>query len=116
LQLSVLYEKEGDLEKSYDYYKNHIAYRDSVNNLQTVQQMADLRTDFEVSQKQIEVDLLNQQKKNQQIIVMATAIALILISLLAFGLYRRYQFIQRTNKIIEEEKKHSEALLLNILP
>jgi adenylate cyclase len=116
LKLSEIYEAAGDLEQSYLYYKNHIAYRDSVRNIESVQQMADLRTNYEVSQKQIEVDLLNQQKENQQIIVIATVIALFLIGLLAFGLYRRSIFIQRTSKIIEKEKNRSESLLLNILP
>ena len=101
---------------TYKHYKDHIIYRDSVTNIKSVQQMADLRTDFEVSQKQIEVDLLSQQKRNQQIIVVATIIALFLIGLLAFGLYRRSIFIQKTSKIIEKEKDRSEKLLLNILP
>lgn len=116
LQLSKLYEQAGNLDESYHYYKDHIAYRDSVNNIETVQQMADLRTNYEVSQKQVEVDLLSEQKRNQQIIVVATFITMILIGLLAFGLYRRSIFIQKTSKIIEKEKDRSEALLLNILP
>ncbi|MCK5102609.1 MAG: tetratricopeptide repeat protein [Cyclobacteriaceae bacterium] len=116
LKLSQLYEQIGDLEESLKHYKAHIAFRDSVNNIETVQQMADLRTNFEVSQKQTEVDLLLQQKRNQKIIVITIAIALILICLLALGLYRRYLFIQKTNKIIEKEKNRSEKLLLNILP
>lgn len=116
LKLSELYEQTGDFAKSHEYYKNHIVYLDSVKNIESVQQMADLRTNYEVSQKQIEVDLLTQQKKNQRIIVIATAIAFFLICLLAYGLYRRYLFIQKTSKIIEKEKNRSEALLLNILP
>jgi adenylate cyclase len=116
LKLSELYEGAGRPDESFKYYKNHIAYRDSVNNIKSVQKMADLRTDFEVSKKQVEVDLLHQQKRNQQIIVIATAIALILIFLLAIGLYRRNTFIKKTNLIIQEEKNRSENLLLNILP
>jgi len=116
LKLSVLYDQAGNHSASYKHYKDHITYRDSVTNIKSVQQMADLRTNYEVSQKQVEVDLLTQQKKNQKIIVFATAIALFLICLLAFGLYRRYKFIQKTNQIIEKEKNRSEALLLNILP
>lgn len=116
LTLSRIYEHEGNTEDAFKYYKNHITYKDSVNNITSVQQMADLRTDFEVSKKQIEVDLLNQQKKTQQIIVIAVVIALILICLLAFGLYRRYLFIQKTKQIIEKERNRSDELLLNILP
>lgn len=116
LKLSELYEKSGNMIESFKYYKNHIAYRDSVNNIKTVQSMANLRTDYEVSQKQVEVDLLSQQKKNQRVIVFATAIALFLIFLLAIGLYRRNTFIKKTNLIIQEEKNRSENLLHNILP
>ncbi|HLO79998.1 MAG TPA: adenylate/guanylate cyclase domain-containing protein [Chitinophagaceae bacterium] len=115
-RLSELYEKTGRLDLSFKYYKDYIAYRDSVNDINAVQKMADLRTNFEVSQKQVEVDLLNQQKKNQQIIVIATIIALGLILLLLFGVYQRYKFMRESNKIIEAEKKRSDSLLLNILP
>jgi class 3 adenylate cyclase len=116
LLLSDLYEKQGDQITAYKYYKDHIVYRDSVQNVAKVQEMADLRTNFEVSQKQTEVDLLSEQKKNQRIVIISTAIALFLIGLLAFGLYRRNKFIQRTKKSIEDEKKRSDNLLLNILP
>jgi class 3 adenylate cyclase len=123
LLLSELYEKQGDQITAYKYYKDHIVYRDSVQNVAKVQEMADLRTNFEVSQKQTELDLKetalnlsNQQKKNQRIVILATAIALFLIGLLAVGLYRRNKFIQRTKKIIEDEKERSDNLLLNILP
>lgn len=116
LKLSRLYDKEENIEDSYKFYKNHIIYRDSVNNIHSVQEMADLRTNFEVSQKQIQVDLLNQQKKNQRIIVFSTLAALLAIILFAFGLYRRFMFVRATKKIIELEKERSESLLLNILP
>ncbi len=116
LKLSELSERTGNMAESFKYYKNHIAYRDSVNNIQSVQHMADVRTNFEVSQKQIEVDLLSQQKKNQRIIVIASIITSVLIFLLTIGLYRRYKFIKDTNVIIEAEKNRSESLLLNILP
>ena len=102
LKLSQFYEQSGDPVTSYKYYKDHIVYRDSFINLENVQQLADLRTNHEVSQKQTEVDLLNQQKRNQQIILGFSG--LLLVSL--FWYYRT----------ISREKKRSEALLLNILP
>ncbi|TYA58994.1 adenylate/guanylate cyclase domain-containing protein [Formosa maritima] len=116
LKLSKLNEKTGNLKDSYKFYKDHITYRDSVNNIHFVQEMADLRVNFEVSQKQIQVDLLNQQKKNQRIIVFSTLAALLVLIIFAFGLFRRFKYVRRTNKIIELEKERSETLLLNILP
>jgi adenylate cyclase len=109
LKLYELYEKAGNMNESFKYYKNHIAYRDSVNDIKSVQKMADLRTDYEVSQKQTEVDLLNQKRRNQRVTVISLFIILGLTTVLLGTLYWYYRTISR-------EKKRSESLLLNILP
>jgi len=109
LKLSELYEKSGNTAASLKYYKNHIAFRDSVNNLMSIQKMADLRTDFEVAQKQAEVDLLNQGKRTQKIVMISLIVIVILGAIIMGTLYWYYKNIQR-------EKKRSENLLLNILP
>jgi adenylate cyclase len=75
-ELSEIYEKMGDDRNSLKYYKDYITYRDSVSNIKSVEQMADLRTNFEVSKKQVEVDLLNQQKRNQHIVLISLFIIL----------------------------------------
>lgn len=116
LQLANLYESAGNYKEAHKAYKDYIVYRDSLTNLETIQQMADLRTDFEISQKQTEVDLLAQQKANQKIVVISTGIALVLLGLLAFGLYRRYLYINKMSKVLGNEKDRSDRLLLNILP
>ncbi len=116
LQLSKLYEQAGDEKASLQYFKNHIAYKDSVSNITAVQQMANFRTNFEISQKQLEVDLLNEQKRNQRVVVIATIIALVLICIVAIGLFRRNKFMEKTKLIIEKERNRSDKLLLNILP
>jgi adenylate cyclase len=130
LQLSKLYELNGSYKKSLSHFKDHSTFKDSVANIEKVQKMADLSTEFEVSKKQtevdlltqqqknqsIQVDLLNQQNKNKQNVVIATIIALFLIAMIAFGLFRRNKYISKTKLIIEEEKHRSDHLLLNILP
>jgi two-component system NtrC family sensor kinase len=92
LKQSQLYEQIGNTSASLNHFKNYTLYRDSLNNIQAVQKMADLRTDYEVSQKQIEVDLLNQQKKNQQIIQISTVIisSLVIIGL-SFSFWQKRQ-------------------------
>ncbi|WP_418884484.1 adenylate/guanylate cyclase domain-containing protein [Cognataquiflexum rubidum] len=123
LTLSKIYEQDGLPQKALEYYKKHIIYRDSVNNISAVQEMANLRTDYEVSQKQIEVDLLEKeafikdlQTKRQRFIIYGVMIAMILIALLAFVVYRRFLYEKQAKQIIEKEKDRSEKLLLNILP
>ncbi len=109
LKLSELYEKAGQTGESLRFFKNHIVYRDSVRNIKTVQQIANLRTDYEVARKQAEVDLLNQEKRNQRIKITFLFIILGLVTVLLGTLYWYYRSISR-------EKKRSEGLLLNILP
>lgn len=123
LKLSELYQKAGNNTVSYKYFKDHITYRDSVTNLKSVQQMADLRTNFEVSKKQVQVDLLKKDQEIQQLktlrqrkLIYAISFSGFLIFLMAIGLHRRYQFIKKTKAIIEGEKQRSDNLLLNILP
>src|SRR5690606_38414264 len=116
LTLSELSEAAGRFRNAYYYYKDYVVYRDSVRNLETIQQMADIRTNYEVSQKQIEVDLLSQQRKNQNITVTSTIVAFFLIALLALGLYRRNKYINKMSRVLAREKNRSEHLLLNILP
>jgi len=116
LKLSEFYESQGNSKKALDYYKEHIVFRDQVSSIQDVQRMANIRTEYEVSQKQMEVDLLNQQKKVQRYVVIGTGITLLLIGLLAFSLFKRNRFMKRTNELIAYEKQRSDDLLKNILP
>ena len=104
LQLSKLHEQAGNLNEAFNYYRNHIMYRDSLRNIEAIQQMADMRTDFEVSQKQIEVDLLTHKRKNQRVINILAATASVLFILLAIGLYRRNSFIKKTNVKIKSQR------------
>ncbi len=108
-QIHEIYEELNNIALSFEYYKEHIRYRDSVMNFANVQEMADIRSDFEVSQKQIEVDLLNQEKKNKELVNKAMKIILGLISIILLTLFWFY-------KSISKEKKRADNLLLNILP
>lgn len=102
LQLSKIHEQTGNDKQSLAYYKNHIAFRDSVTNLPSIQEIADMRTEFEVDLKQAEVNLLNEQKTNQRVLIFS------MIAILGMtGLYFRN---------INKEKRRSDELLLNILP
>lgn len=121
--LSELHEQLGNPTRSLAYYKAYTAYKDSISNIGLVQQMARLRTDFEISQKQSEVDLLEKeaeiralQDKRQKAGLYISIGGLLGTFLLVYGLYRRNRYIQATSSIIEKEKNRSNALLRNILP
>ena len=73
--------EETILGNSLANYKKHITYKDSVQNISAVQQMANV----ELAQKQRENELLDQKRRTQKIITIAVGIALFLIILLAIG-------------------------------
>ena len=116
LKLSELYEYKDNYKAANTHLKNYYIYRDSIQNIETVEKMANLRTDFELSKKQAEVDLLNQKHDNQRITTVSSIIALVLIALLALGLLHRNRYIQKTSNIIEDERDRSDRLLRSILP
>lgn len=115
-ELSLIYEELGNSDLSLFHFKEFVRYKDSINNVATVQEIADQITEYEVSQKQIELDLINQQKENQNMISKAIGAVLILVSILTYLLFRRNRVITKTRKVLEEERRKSNKLLKNILP
>jgi len=103
-------------EESIAALQNYYIFRDSINSVESVKEIATLRYNADMAQKQAEMDMLSQQSSNQRIILWATGIVVLLLSALALGMYRRNRYVQRTKKIIEGEQARSEELLLNILP
>lgn len=121
LMLSELYGKSDNPLRSLNYYKEHIKYRDSVNNLETVQNMADQRTDFEVSEKQKEVDLLatrNQLRiaeRNGFIYASLLLAAILLISIYFFTQRAKRNKLLTAQKMQETEIAHQKDLLESVI-
>ncbi len=106
----------GESDRALEYYETHIAYRDSINNLETIRSIADQRTEFEVAQKQAELTIVELRSKRQQLLLYGVLALLILAGLLIYVVFRRFKFEKETKEIIQTEKKRSDELLLNILP
>jgi two-component system NtrC family sensor kinase len=109
LKLAELYEYKEEYQTAFEYQKQYLAYRDSINNEETVRKMADLRTEYEVSQKQIEIDLLESRQRMQNILFASMSTIIILLAFLAFMYYRNNKRKQMLNMIITERKEEVEA-------
>lgn len=112
LKLSELYEAKNQLPNSLEHYKSYITYRDSVKNLETIQQMADQRTTFEVNLRETEIDVLEKEKKLQQNYVMITIILLALSVVVL--LYFRQRFIN-TRLVADNERKQHDVKIKDLL-
>ncbi|WP_224491180.1 adenylate/guanylate cyclase domain-containing protein [Robertkochia flava] len=123
LNLYEIYLNRNDYAAALEHYKKHKAYLDSAINLPTIQRMANLRNEFEVANKQKEVDLMAKEAEiqslranRQRTVSIVSVTVVVLLSLLIFGLFNRFKYIRKTSRIIEKEKNRSDALLRNILP
>lgn len=105
LKLSELYRDREEFEKAYRYQNQYITYRDSINNEEVIRKMADLRTEYEVSRKQIEVDLLEQKNKTQSVLNQGLAIIIFLMFVLGLLIYQNSKKRKEVNELLSEQKE-----------
>ncbi len=121
--LSVAYANQGDYPNAFKYQTQLIAKKDSLFNVETDDKIRGLQFDFDLEKKEDELLTAKQElqiseleTKRQQYVIYGTVLGLLLVFVLAIGSYKRYRYVNKTNKIIEVEKERSDKLLLNILP
>lgn len=105
LKLSELYKSVGNSDEAYTYLKQYITYRDSINNEETIRKMADLRTEYEVNKKQIEVDLLSEQAKLNRIVAWSAVFIIALLLVLTIALLKIYRIKDRAVRIVRQRRR-----------
>ena len=108
--LSTAYVQVGDLKKAIDFQSKYYNYRDSLINTEKIRELADLRTEYEVGQKQIEVDLLEEKQKGFFFAVFFLIILLLLIGTLAYVFIMRNKEKQAANQLLTKQTQELEAL------
>jgi len=121
--LSECYAEIFDYSNAYKYQNLLIQVKDTLYNAEMDKRIQAATLSFDIDKKQGQIDLLTKDKvlqeldiRRQKTIRNAIGITGILLLILAIGLFNRYKYIRKTNKVIEGEKALSEKLLLNILP
>lgn len=128
--IAALYESTGKFDSAYRYQTLYYVFKDSVENVATVKNIAEIRADFQVSQKQREVDLLHETAKNQRLIALLLGLGVCFTIASTVFFYKRNRERALANRqitqqkddleqaygLIQQEQEKSESLLLNILP
>ena len=114
LKLSELYAEMERFDSAYYYHTHYVAYRDSINNEEVIRKMADLRTEYEVSQKQAEIDLLTKEQQLNKLIGWALAFIAFLFGALTFALFRNNRIKQAHNKVLSAQKGQLEKQHLKL--
>jgi len=113
----------GKYKEAFQYKALYADLKDTIFNVDTDDKIKRLQFTYEIDKKQVEIDKMTTMNKlkdleiqQQKYVNYAAVFAGIVLFVLAGGLFNRYRFIRRTNRIIEQEKDRSDKLLLNILP
>ncbi len=108
---SALYSDMHDFEKALQYYKRYTAYKDSILNEKTEQQIAMLKTKYETQKKEAQIQKQAQMLSEQRKIIGLIIILVIVSSLLLWLAFNRYKLNQkekenrlRMNKLEMEQK------------
>jgi serine phosphatase RsbU (regulator of sigma subunit) len=99
-RLASLYQAYGRYDSAFYYQSVYINANDSIKSVKNIQRMADLRTEYEVAKKQVEVDVLRKNKLIQLIVILSLG----LILLLAIGTILLYYYS------LKESRRLSAAL------
>jgi len=114
--LADIYAELGDFKNAYTYNTLLISIKDTLYNSDEDKKIQQLQFNFDLDKKEAEIELQDATIQRQKIVTYATAISGFLLLIVAVGSYNRYKYVNRTNKIIKDERDRSKELLLNILP
>jgi serine phosphatase RsbU (regulator of sigma subunit)/Tfp pilus assembly protein PilF len=139
--LSVCYEKKGETIKALEYFKLSSSIKDSVLNIESSQQMAEMQAKFDSESKQKEIEILKREseiqhlqqkeKDHRESLVRYSAIAgvviLLIMSILLFNRYKlkqvanarleaAYHQIEYKNKEITDSIRYAKRIQEAILP
>ncbi len=112
LLISEIYEKLNDPAQGLAYYKRHVAFKDTLFNLDKSEQIANLETKYQTEQKQQRIHNLEKENEivsltnsNQrtQIYFFITALALGTFALVQT--YRKSRSVKKANTLLTQQKE-----------
>lgn len=111
-QLYILYEKQGEYKKAFNYYKLYSTMNDSLYNSNNVKKQTELKLNYEFDkiQRQKEIEnkvkeseqkmLLDKERQRRNFFIVAGILALLLLLLS----YRSYRIKRKANTLLEKQK------------
>ncbi len=109
LALSNAYAFKNDFRNAYNYYQQHIIYRDSMVNAQVSNKAGLIQYDYNMAKTQAQIDALNAQKRNPRNILIASLSVLLLIVFAAVLLLHNNRQKRKANKLLHQQKQEIDA-------
>ncbi|WP_461044766.1 sensor histidine kinase [Spirosoma harenae] len=100
--LTAIAEKRGHYQQALAYHKQWATYRDSLFNSEKSRQLIETETRFQTREKQLQIQLLNQDnlRQQQQVgwLIGGVSLLVILLGLMVW----QYRVLRRTNRELDE--------------
>jgi len=121
-KIALCYAAKGNYKKAFDYQQLLFATKDSIFNVESSKQVNELATKYETEKKQLLIDNLNKdnalkqeelakselQVKQQNMQIMFFIVAVLLLSVLSFFIFRSYKQKKQSAEIILSQKVEVE--------
>ncbi|MBN2263330.1 MAG: tetratricopeptide repeat protein [Prolixibacteraceae bacterium] len=121
LDLSKIFESQQKYAFALKYFKQYKMYDDSIKNVETVRQMEQQQSRFELSKKEEQISILNKINKLQRNLAFVLLLAIVIFVVMVSVLFKAYRNIKASHLIISQQKQLVEqrevekALLLKEL-
>ena len=87
------------------YYDLAISLKDSLTSYSRIQEQSKLASSFQMKEKEFKINSLNEQKANQQKIIIIAIIVLVIVIVFSIVVYKQYQRSKAQKQIIEQKNK-----------
>jgi len=108
------YATAGDLTQALAYSRKHGQLKDSVVSIESNNIINELKTKYETEKKELQIDNLELMNSRQRQRLIGGGVALGLISLLSFFLFRLYHKVTKQKEIISKALSEKDLLLREI--
>jgi signal transduction histidine kinase len=114
-ELSVIAEKKGDTKLSLDYYKKHIALKDSIFSNEKMKQIEQLNAKYQAEKKEQQLQLQKAEitKKNYLLLGLLTALAMLVFAGISFYRKRRIQHELRLQSEVMKQQDMATRAVIN---
>ncbi|MGB3948587.1 MAG: tetratricopeptide repeat protein [Bacteroidia bacterium] len=107
--ISHIYEKRGDIEKAFAFYKQAIATKDSLYKRNKLEEGTRQEMNYEFEKKEQEIKTENEKKNyKQRLLIWSISIGLVLVLIFTFFVLRAISITKKQKQIIELQNKKTE--------
>ena len=114
LKLAEWHEDAENYSQSLNYFKEYSALKDSLINKEKLSELAKIQSDFDLLEKEKEIELISQEKDYQRTLIIIFLVLIFGIIVTALVFYRNYLLKSKAYLLLERKKAEVERKNLEI--